>query len=135
MKLLLDTHIIIWALTDDPRLSRKARELLSSPDNVIFYSVASLWEIAIKNKKAPEKCPYHEKEIMEYCDRAGFLSLDIKAIHILSLRDLRIKPDQYLSNHDPFDRIILCQAKAEGCMMLSHDHAFLCYDEPCVVMV
>ena len=57
MKLLLDTHIMIWALTDDPRLSQSARNLLSSPENIILFSMASLWEIAIKNQKAPEKCP------------------------------------------------------------------------------
>ena len=51
MKILLDTHIIIWALTDDPRLSMKAREMISSSDNLIFFSAASLWEIAIKNTR------------------------------------------------------------------------------------
>ena len=66
MKLLLDTHMILWALTNDPQLSCKAREMISDPENVICCSTVSLWEIAIKNQKSPEKCPYHEKKILEY---------------------------------------------------------------------
>ena len=54
MRILLDTHVIIWALTEDPRLSGAARDLIASPDNIILFSVASLWEIAIKNQKNPE---------------------------------------------------------------------------------
>ena len=135
MKLLLDTHIIIWALTDDSRLSQSARNLLSSPENIIHFSVASLWEIAIKNQKAPEKCPYHEKDIMKFCDQAGYLPLEIKYTHILSLRELKTKTDRYLSNYDPFDRMIISQAKSENCTVLSHDSAFQNYDEPCILMV
>ena len=135
MKLLLDTHIMIWALTDDPRLSQSARNLLSSPENIILFSMASLWEIAIKNQKAPEKCPYHENEILQYCTQAGYLPLEIKSSHVLCLRELKTKPDHYLSNYDPFDRMIISQAKAENCTVLSHDTAFQNYDEPCILMV
>ena len=71
MKLLPDTHMIIWALTNDPRLPYEARELINSPDSIVFFSTVSLWEIAIKNQKNPEKCPYHEKDIMRYCLESG----------------------------------------------------------------
>ncbi len=135
MKLLLDTHIIIWALTDDPRLSQSARELLSSPENIILFSMASLWEIAIKNQKAPEKCPYHENEILHYCTQAGYLPLEIKSAHVLGLRELKTKPDRYLSNYDPFDRMLISQAKAENCTVLSHDTSFQNYDEPCIMTI
>ena len=135
MKLLLDTHIMIWALTDDPRLSQSARNLLSSPENIILFSMASLWEIAIKNQKAPEKCPYHENEILQYCIQAGYLPLEIKSAHVLGLRELKTKPDRYLSNYDPFDRMIISQAKSENCTVLSHDTSFQNYDESCIMMV
>ena len=135
MKLLLDTHVIIWALTDDPRLSESARSLIASGDHMIFYSTASLWEIAIKNQKAPDKCPYHEADIMNYCQQAGYLPLEIRPAHVLALRDLKQKPGRYLSNYDPFDRMIISQAKAESCTVLSHDSAFQNYDEPCILLI
>ena len=107
MKILLDTHAIIWVLTDDRNLSKKAREAIANPANVIYYSLASIWEIAIKNAKSPDKCPYNEKEIADLCDKSGFLSLDITLNHIQGLRDLRVKSGKELSNHDPFDRILM----------------------------
>ena len=135
MKILLDTHAIIWALTDDPALSKKAKEEISDPNNTIYYSLASIWEIAIKNAKAPDRCPYNEKEISELCDKSGFLLLDINSNHIYGLRDLTIKPDKELSNHDPFDRILLSQAKTENMKLFSHDTNFDNYDEKCVMKI
>lgn len=135
MKILLDTHAIIWALTDDPTLSKKAKAEISDSKNTIYYSLASIWEIAIKNAKAPERCPYNEKEISELCDKSGFLLLDITAVHIYGLRNLTIKPGKELYNHDPFDRILLSQAKSEGMKLFSHDTNFDNYDERCVVKI
>lgn len=135
MKILLDTHVIIWALTDDNRLSHTARELISAPDSLIFYSVASLWEIAIKNQKAPEKCPYHEKEIMEFCSQAGYLPLDIQAPHIFGVRNLKLRKDRIPGNYDLFNRILLSQAKTETCIFLSHDSVFENYEEGCILMI
>ena len=135
MKILLDTHVVIWSLTDDPRLSQKAREMICSPDNMIFYSVASLWEIAIKNQKAPERCPYHESDVKQYCEQAGYLPLPIQAQHVQAIRTLKIKEDRFLSNADPFDRMIIAQAKAEECLVLSHDRNFENYDEKCIVLI
>ena len=54
MNILLDTHAVLWSLTSDPRLTPQAREMILSPDNVVCFSVVSLWEIAIKNQKSPE---------------------------------------------------------------------------------
>ena len=55
MEILLDTHVIIWVLTDDRRLTSKAREMILAPDNMIYFSTASLWEIAVKNQEAPDR--------------------------------------------------------------------------------
>lgn len=135
MKILLDTHAIIWALTDDPALSKKAKAEISDSKNTIYYSLASIWEIAIKNVKAPERCPYNEKEIADLCNKSGFLLLDITAVHIYGLRNLTIKPGKELYNHDPFDRILLSQAKSENMKLFSHDTNFDNYDERCVVKI
>ena len=135
MKLLLDTHAVIWALTGDPQLTEKARELILDPDNTVYVSAVSLWEIALKNQKAPRLCPYHEREILEYCRRAGYLEMDVRPAHVLAVRDLRVKPDRTLTNHDPFNRMLIAQAKAERCRLLSHDRNFEFYDEDCILVI
>ena len=134
MKILLDTHVIIWALTDDSRLSQPARDLICTSDNMILYSVASLWELAIKKQKAPEKCPYRENDICRFCDQAGFIPLSIEAAHVFALRDLQIREGHFPGNQDPFDRILIAQAKTENCTLLSHDHIFEHYDENCIFL-
>ena len=72
---------------------------------------------------------------MNYCEQAGYLPLEIRSSHVLGLRDLKQKPGRYLSNYDPFDRMIISQAKAENCIVLSHDSAFQNYDEPCIMLI
>ena len=135
MKILLDTHAIIWALTDDPMLSEKARRIISEDDNTVYYSLASLWEIAIKNYKYPEKCPYNEKVIADLCDRSGFFLLDISSTHIQGLRNLKVKSGKELSNYDPFDRLLLSQAKTENMKLVSHDSNFENYEESCIFRI
>ena len=132
MNILLDTHVIIWALTNDPRLTEEAKALIMDPENTVIISTVSLWEIAIKNQKAPRLCPYHEKEILDYCVKAGYLVADIKAKHVLEIRGLRIKPGAVPANYDPFDRMLIAQAKAEKYVLLSHDRNFEYYGEDCI---
>ena len=135
MKILLDTHMVIWALTNDPQLSDQAREMISDPENVICCSTVSLWEIAIKNQKSPEKCPYHEKKILEYCLAAGYEVIHILPSHILTIRNLRIRDGRTLSNLDPFDRLLIAQVKTEECVLLSHDRNLENYLEKCIFPV
>ena len=132
MIILLDTHVIIWALTNDPQLTDEAKALIMDPENTVAISTVSLWEIAMKNQKAPHLCPYHEKEILDYCVNAGYLVMDIKAKHILEICGLRTKPGAVLTNHDPFDRMLIAQAKSEKVTLLSHDRNFAYYEEDCI---
>lgn len=135
MKILLDTHVILWALTNDHRLSAEAREMIVSASNSICYSTVSLWEIAVKNQKAPEKCPYHERDINHFCEMAGFEPLPVLPEHVMGMRDLRIREGHYSGNLDPFDRMLISQAKTENCILISHDMNFQHYDEPCVHLI
>lgn len=135
MTILLDTHVVLWALTNDPQLSAQARSLISTPENIVCVSTVSLWEIAVKNQKNPRLCPYHEAEILEYCIKAGYLVTDIKPAHVLKLRTLQVKPDRTIVNHDPFDRLLIAQAKAERYVLLSHDRNFDHYDEDSICMI
>ena len=108
--------------------------MIASLDNMVYYSVASLWEIALKNQKDPRRCPYDEKTLMTYCEMSGYLPLDIRPEHILSVRHLRVRDGHYLGNLDPFDRLLLAQARTENCLFLTHDSNMAHYDENCIMM-
>lgn len=134
MNVLLDTHILLWALSDDRRLSDRAREIILEPGHVIYYSVASVWEIAIKHALHPDNVKLSGKELSGYCQQAGFLSLDLREKHVFSLEEVR--RDKNLPKHnDPFDRILLSQAKTENMTFITHDTMFLGYGESCVILV
>ncbi len=134
MRILLDTHVIIWALTNDPRLPDGARGLIVSSDHSICFSVVSLWEIALKNQKSPAKCPYSEREILSFCIAAGYEPMNLLPAHVLAIRDLQLREGCVPDNLDPFDRLLIAQAKAEGCRLLSHDRNFVNYSEGCIAL-
>lgn len=134
MKLLLDTHILIWALNDDARLSRKARDLILDESNDIYYSIVSLWEVAIKHLSHPEHMRFSALELAQCCEDAGFLSQEIRSNHIFALETLRRREDA-LSHHDPFDRMLISQAKAEKMFLVTHDSLIPDYEEKCIISV
>ena len=116
MKYLLDTHIILWALSGSKKLSPKVRKLISDEGNDIYISIVSPWEVEIKHDRFPEKMPLDSDELLSYCSMAGFKRLSIRPGHISLLKDL----DQGI-HADPFDRILICQAKAEDMILITHD--------------
>ncbi|MCR4954271.1 MAG: type II toxin-antitoxin system VapC family toxin [Treponema sp.] len=134
MDILLDTHIILWALFNRENLSRKAIEVLSSEENNFFYSIASMWEIAIKHRKHPKQITRSGVEFMHYCEHMGFSRLPIDDRHICALETLEQKEGSP-EHEDPFDRILLAQAKGDGMTLMTHDKKFLTYDEPYVFIV
>ncbi len=116
MKLLLDTHVLIWALEDSPRLPVRIRDMIIDDNNEIYVSAVSLWEISIKNKKQPQNMPYSATEIRDYCQRAGyiFLSVSVDSISFYDKTDL----SQHL---DPFDQMLVCQSACHNMRLLTHD--------------
>ena len=116
MKLLLDTHVLIWALEDSRRLPVRIRDMLIDDNNEIYVSSISLWEISIKNKKQPQSMPYSATEIRDYCQRAGyiFLSVNVDSISFYDKTDL----SQHL---DPFDQMLVCQSACHNMRLLTHD--------------
>ncbi len=115
MKLLLDTPIALWALSDDPRLTAETRELMCATDNRIWVSVASMWEVAIKRAIKPDKRPLSGVEFLHYCEQAGYESLPLRERHVAALESLPA------IHADPFDRILIAQAQAEALVFLTHD--------------
>ncbi len=115
MKLLLDTHILLWAAGQPEKLSESARRLLDSPENSLFFSAASIWEIVIKlglGRKDFKVDPYRlRKELVAH----GYTELPITAEHALRIESL---PPFH---RDPFDRILLAQARTEGLLLVTAD--------------
>lgn len=134
MRVLLDTHIALWAVADTKKLSREVIKLLESEQNEVFYSVASVWEVAIKHKLKPEQMPVSEKEFVDLCDQTGFIRLSVKVNHIYLVKTL-IRPNDAPKHNDPFDRMLLAQAKYEGLKLITHDSLIPYYGESCVISV
>ena len=134
MNLLLDTHIAIWALNDDPALSEKARKLILDPDNTIYYSTVSVWEVLLKHTRRPGNIPFDESDFSEGCREAGFVPLSLTDKHVLAVHTLS-RPNYIKEHNDPFDRLVLAQAKVENFSFLTHDELIPGYEEKCVIPV
>lgn len=123
MNLLLDTHVALWAITDSPKLSRQARELLQTPQASIWISVASVWEIAIKHSLGRGDMPVSSQEAVRYFRESGYRFLTIEAEHALALESLPAH------HQDPFDRILVAQAMVEPMRLLTHDATVALYSD------
>lgn len=124
MRLLLDSHIAIWALTNDPRLSEAARELLLDDDNEVFVSAVSVWEIAIKHSLGRRRMPFSGTDATRYFREAGYRLLDFTPAHAAGIE--RLPP----IHTDPFDRLLLAQARSEPLHLLTHDAVMARYGDP-----
>ena len=134
MNLLLDTHVAIWALNDDPALSAKARGLILDPDNTVYYSTVSVWEVQLKHERRPRNIPFDEADFAEGCREAGFIPLYLSDKHVLAARTLARSADSR-PHSDPFDRLLLAQAKVENMSFLTHNELIPGYLESCIVSV
>lgn len=134
MKILLDTHIAIWALLDSEELSDEARTMLLDKENDIYYSTASIWEITIKHMIHPETFLYSGKQLEKGCEENGFISLPIYNKHCEELEGLS-RPKEAPPHKDPFDRILIAQAKAENLIFMTHDTLLTYYNEECILLV
>ena len=134
MRILLDTHILLWGLADDARLPRQARALIEESSNDIFYSTVSPWEVEIKHLAHPDSFDLDAHRLISFCKMAGFLQLPIRNEHVLYLPSLR-RMEGEKPHNDPFDRIMVCQAAVENMLFVTHDRLVAGYSEPCVFAV
>lgn len=118
MRLLLDTHTLLWWLFDDPRLSQKARELIAEPIRDVLVSSASAWEISTKHRlgRLPE-ADVLVQDISMWIGRAGFEELAVTVAHA------QLAGAWKQSHRDPFDRMLAAQAELEKSPILSRDKA------------
>lgn len=134
MKILLDTHILLWALTGAVKLPEKAKELILSEKNEIYYSTATIWEVTIKHMLHPEHMTFSGKQLSVHCQNAGYQMLAISDDHAHMLETLE-RIEGAPKHKDPFDRIMLAQAKAEEMLFVTHDLQMPYYRESCVIKV
>ena len=134
MRLLLDPHIPLWALLDDPRLPSTARRLIEDRGNKVYFSIVSPWEVQIKHQIHPDKLTLDGKALAGYCGDAGYLPMPVKLAHVFALGTLRRK-EGTPPHKDPFDRMLVCQASAEGMLLVTHDSRLSEYDDSCVLAV
>lgn len=121
MKLLLDTHILLWAAGRPEKLSRKARRLLDDPDNALIFSAVSLWEIVIKQGLGRDDFDVNARQLRRGLLDNGYGELAVTSAHALAIEDL---PPLH---KDPFDRMLLAQSRVEGFTLLTADAQILQY--------
>ncbi len=115
MKLLLDTHILLWAAGEPDKLSNTARALIEDSQNQLYFSAASLWEISIKNKLGRSDFKVDLAVLRRNLLDNDFAEIAINSVHALAVDSL---PPIH---KDPFDRILLAQAHAEGVTLMTSD--------------
>jgi len=118
MNYLLDTHVILWWLTEPKNIAVKARKIISDKEENIFISSASCWEMAIKKGVGRLKFP---SNLLEIITAEGFNIIPINAIESLSVADLP------LIHHDPFDRMLVMQAKLNDMILITRDETIMKY--------
>lgn len=131
MNLLLDTHVALWAVTGHKRLSVRARELISDPDNSIAVSVTSLWEIAIKHalgRQSETAISLSARASAEAFALAGYNILPVSPSHVLAVEDLPAL------HTDPFDRLLVAQALSEPMRLLTHDAQVVRYNDTIILV-
>ena len=124
MKLLLDTHLLLWAAGSPERLPLAARPLLEVPENQLLFSAASLWEIAIKRGLGRADFQVDPRVLRRGLLDNGYVELPITSEHTVSIDSL---PPLH---KDPFDRILVAQAMVEGIILLTADALIAQYPGP-----
>ena len=135
MKYLLDTHIMLWIVGESKKVPDKVRQIISQRENRIYCSTISIWEAAIKRLTHPDKITaLTPKELVNFCKEAGLLELPLALEHVYTLETLS-RPDNAPPHKDPFDRILISQAKSEHMTFITHDDKLTSYTEPCILYV
>lgn len=124
MKLLLDTHVLLWAASEPKRISKAARVLIEDPENELLFSAASLWEITIKRALGRQDFRADPRVLRRALLDNGYVELPITGEHVIQVDQLPIK------HKDPFDRVLIAQAIVEGSTLLTNDQKVASYPGP-----
>ena len=124
MRLLLDTHLLLWAARPSPQLSSRARRLINDPDNELVVSAASLWEIAIKSALRRPNFRLDARLFRRNLLNNGYDEMAVTGEHAVAVANL---PPLH---RDPFDRILIAQSIVEGITLLTSDPRVAQYPAP-----
>ena len=124
MRLLLDTHILLWTIAESRRLSRPARALIGEPDNELTFSSVSLWEVATKTERGRDNFHIDVNSLRRSLLDNEYAELSIIGAHAVALASL---PPIH---RDPFDRMLVAQAIAEGLTLVTSDSVVAKYPGP-----
>ena len=128
MRLLLDTHIALWAIADSARLSLQARVLIEAPSTSVWVSAASIWEIAIKSSLGRGDMPVSSRDALRYFLESGFQMLAIDAEHTVAVEALPAH------HQDPFDRLLVAQGLTEPMRLMTHDAVVASYSDTIILV-
>jgi PIN domain nuclease of toxin-antitoxin system len=127
VKLLIDTHALLWFMADSPNLTKKAREAIETLENERFVSMASAWEMALKVSRKKLTLPFSfEQFFPEGLEARGFQGLHIQFRHVAEVLKMPFH------HNDPFDRIMIAQAKVEQLTIVTGDALFAAYGVPTI---
>lgn len=124
MNLLLDTHVLLWAAAEPEKLSQDALSLINEDANRLYFSAASIWEVVIKNSLQRPDFHVDPHLLRRGLVDNGYLELPISSLHTLHVAHLPA------IHRDPFDRILIAQAEAEGFLLLTVDELVAQYTGP-----
>ena len=134
MKLLLDTHVLLWFCSGDKRLSQEARDIIADDENEIYYSIISIWEVEIKHKGHPDRISMSGERLLQHCQRLEFIQVPLDIDHILAVKTLTRKPDTP-PHRDPFDRLMICQAVVDNMLFITRDERIAEYVSPMIFKI
>jgi PIN domain nuclease of toxin-antitoxin system len=124
MMLLLDTHLLLWVTSQSKRLSPQARQLIGDSNNELLFSVASLWEVAIKSGRGRDDFEVDARLLRRSLVNNGYRELAVTGEHAIAIGDLPAL------HKDPFDRILIAQSVVEGITLLTADPLVAQYPAP-----
>ena len=123
MVLLLDTHVLLWALDTPKRLSKAIIDQIEAPENEVYFSAASIWEIAIKSSFGKINFRYSPEEIAQGARETGFVELPVSSAHAARVASL------FPHHRDPFDRLLVAQALLMPAQLITADSALVPYSD------
>jgi PIN domain nuclease of toxin-antitoxin system len=123
MRVLLDTHVLLWLLSGQSRIDKSTRDVLSDPANDVLFSAASIWEIAIKSQLGRLDFDYRSEEIAQAARESGLEELPVRSSAASRVASLP------MHHRDPFDRLLIAQAIAEPAWFYTADAILSSYSE------
>ena len=118
--ILLDTHILLWWLADNARLTKKVKSAIANPDNVVYTSPASIWEASIK--RALGRREFDDKKLLTAIESSGFREV------VITMQHGQVAGNLPRYHEDPFDRMLIAQAQVNNLTIITHDKQFKHYD-------